>query len=240
MPDDTPYGTALAEAVAEHLKSGHYYLYKHRDYCGVGLTYEEAHSRFAMGMAMDGGMAPETTWAATDSRSATEEFVCWLAEQSDSTLHGDGWAAGNQRLTRGRLLASLPGDVVAELGKAVPSIAVWAARKAEYDAAKKLAAEKAAKENAEREAAAALAAKEKKEADAAARVAKQDQGRQTDLATDDTKLEGMSKKEVVALIQRVAPPDSALVQSNIRVLMSPMSTKEQVVALWKQVQAAAA
>eukprot|EP00966_Prymnesium_polylepis_P022550 518696-Prymnesium_polylepis.1 len=235
MADDKPYGTALAEAVAEHLKSGHYYVYEHRDYCGVGLQYEEARSRFSMGMAMDGCMAAETTWAATDNRSATDEFVCWLAEQSDSTLHGDG----NQRLTRARLLASLPGDVVAKLVAADPAVAGWAARKAEKDAAEKLAAERAAKEKAEREAAAALAAKEKKEADAAAKVARQDQERQTDLATDDTKLEGMSKQEVVALVKRVAPPDSALVQSNIRVIMSPMSTKEQVVALWKQVQAAA-
>ena len=109
MASDVPYGAALAEAVAAHLKSGQSIIYDHRDYCGVGLQYEEARSRFSMGPAMDGGMWSETTWTATDGRSASDEFVAWLALQSDVALHGDG----NQRLTRARFLRCLPGEVVA-------------------------------------------------------------------------------------------------------------------------------
>ena len=38
----------------------------------------------------------------------------------------------------------------------------------------------------------------------------------------------------------MAPPDSDLLQANARVLMSPMSTVEQLASLWAQVKARAA
>ena len=46
----------------------------------------------------------------------------------------------------------------------------------------------------------------------------------------------MSKKEVIELIRKATSPESDLLTANARVLMSPASTKEQVVALWRQVR----
>ena len=56
------------------------------------------------------------------------------------------------------------------------------------------------------------------------------------LATDDAALANMSKKDVIALIRKFASLESDLLMANARVLMSPASTKEQVVALWRQVR----
>ena len=100
----TPYGTELAESVAEQLIKGYRMVYRHRDYCGVGLQWESETNRFSMGAAMDGEIAPETTWS-------REEFVPWLAKQTDRTLHGDG----NQRITRARMVTWLPMQAVIPL-----------------------------------------------------------------------------------------------------------------------------
>ena len=48
----------------------------------------------------------------------------------------------------------------------------------------------------------------------------------------------MSKEDVIALIRKFASPESDLLMANVRVLMSPASTKKQVVALWRQVKEA--
>eukprot|EP00418_Pyrodinium_bahamense_P039506 CAMPEP_0179208962 /NCGR_PEP_ID=MMETSP0796-20121207/104213_1 /TAXON_ID=73915 /ORGANISM="Pyrodinium bahamense, Strain pbaha01" /LENGTH=189 /DNA_ID=CAMNT_0020913915 /DNA_START=221 /DNA_END=790 /DNA_ORIENTATION=- len=180
-----------------------------------------------MGEAMDGCiMGPETTWA------TQSDFVTWLSEQSDSTLHGDG----NQRVTRARLLGWLPDAVVARLAASDALVADW--REA---AQEKAQAEKAAEEKVEAEKAAAkLAAENQKQAAIAAAAAKKAEEVADALAVDSDQLERMNRAEVVALIRLVAPADSALVHSNLRVLMSPNSTKEEVVALWQQVRAAAA
>ena len=58
------------------------------------------------------------------------------------------------------------------------------------------------------------------------------------LATDDAALANMSKEDVIALIRKFASPESDLLMANVRVLMSPASTKKQVVALWRQVKEA--
>eukprot|EP00418_Pyrodinium_bahamense_P039524 CAMPEP_0179208524 /NCGR_PEP_ID=MMETSP0796-20121207/103993_1 /TAXON_ID=73915 /ORGANISM="Pyrodinium bahamense, Strain pbaha01" /LENGTH=180 /DNA_ID=CAMNT_0020913475 /DNA_START=221 /DNA_END=764 /DNA_ORIENTATION=- len=171
-----------------------------------------------MGEAMDGCiMGPETTWA------TQSDFVTWLSEQSDSTLHGDG----NQRVTREGCSGLAASDAL---------VADW--REA---AQEKAQAEKAAEEKVEAEKAAAkLAAENQKQAAIAAAAAKKAEEVADALAVDSDQLERMNRAEVVALIRLVAPADSALVHSNLRVLMSPNSTKEEVVALWQQVRAAAA
>ena len=47
----------------------------------------------------------------------------------------------------------------------------------------------------------------------------------------------MGRQQLIALIRQVAPPDADVLQANARVLMSPMSTVEQLAALWAQVKA---
>ena len=41
---------------------------------------------------------------------------------------------------------------------------------------------------------------------------------------------------MIELIRKATSPESDLLTANARVLMSPASTKEQVVALWRQVR----
>jgi hypothetical protein len=97
--DQTPYGRALAERVADTLERGHSLGYSHRDYCGFGLEY--AGGEFRYGAIWDGGLDPDRTFA---DRAA---FVTWLAAQSDAALSQadkpDPWVWDNQTLTRARL-----------------------------------------------------------------------------------------------------------------------------------------
>eukprot|EP00966_Prymnesium_polylepis_P049748 1151450-Prymnesium_polylepis.1 len=159
-----------------------------------------------------------------------EEFVAWLAHQSDESLRGDG----NQRITRGRILQWLPNGVVEPLAASDLPIAKTHAsnRAAEAAQAAAEAAEAAAR------AAKEQAAMEKKPAEKARmQVAKEEKVQQelaALLATDEGALANMSKKEVIELIRTVASPESDVLTANARVLMCPASTKEQVVALWRQ------
>eukprot|EP00747_Dinoflagellata_sp_TGD_P195262 gnl/TRDRNA2_/TRDRNA2_63653_c0_seq1.p1 gnl/TRDRNA2_/TRDRNA2_63653_c0~~gnl/TRDRNA2_/TRDRNA2_63653_c0_seq1.p1 ORF type:complete len:253 (-),score=65.61 gnl/TRDRNA2_/TRDRNA2_63653_c0_seq1:91-744(-) len=213
--------------VADHLISGSALVYNHRDYCGIGLYYSKDSEEFIMGPA-DGGaiMGAEKTW------HTKPEFVAWLSTQSDSTLYGDG----NQRICRARLLEWLPS---AQVDRLVPTDALVAEfvklSKETEEATKEAEAAHAAQMAAD-----ALAAEEEKKAQIAASAAKEKQKIEDALAVDDASLGSMSKQDIIALIRLVAPPDSPVLQSNVRVLMSPMSTKDEVIALWKQVKAATA
>ena len=90
---DEPYGTTLATAVAEKLKQnplsvsehGHYtgsggLYHAHRDYCGIGLYFFKG--KFTLGEVND-GMGPHPILATFDD---DEQFVAWLAAQSDQSM----------------------------------------------------------------------------------------------------------------------------------------------------------
>ena len=266
------YGTALAESVAEELMTGrsmmndgaikHLSCDVHANMIGVGLKWDSEKNSFVMGTTCDGHF-----WAGVNTWTE-EEFVPWLAQQSDETLHGDG-NDGNP-IHRGQMLGWLGVGVVERLAASDPFLAEMQAKKeaqqaavrqqAKADAGKRKqakAAEHAAwiadapRRAAEEEAAKAarqaqadiLQADREKKAGEEARVqaAKKEKAQQelaAALATDDAALANMSKKDVIALIRKFASLESDLLMANARVLMSPASTKEQVVALWRQVKEA--
>ena len=89
---DEPYGTSLATAVAEKLKqtatsvsdNGYHtsngLYHAHRDYCGIGLYFFKG--KFTLGEVND-GMGPHPILATFDD---DEQFVAWLAAQSDRSM----------------------------------------------------------------------------------------------------------------------------------------------------------
>jgi hypothetical protein len=101
--DPTPYGAALANAVADALDRGVILAYSHRDYCGMGLCRTDA--GYDYGPVYDGLLYDTTTFP---TRAA---FVAWLAGQSDATFAGRddpspfNW--DNQRITRARLTEAI-------------------------------------------------------------------------------------------------------------------------------------
>ena len=123
-PDDTAYGEALAQAVADELMKptppgrAPGLVYDHRDYCGMGLDYAPVGTRdfdgetglrgapstvacFRYGRVND-GLVDKADLGFTDRKA----FVAWLARQSDRSLYGldePEWFRGNQRLNRERL-----------------------------------------------------------------------------------------------------------------------------------------
>lgn len=97
--DPTPYGRDLATRVAAALVSGKKIMNDHRDYCGLGLLYEDRAYQYVI--VADG--APVETRLRFDTQ---KDFIEWLAAQSDDSLHGcdePGFDRGNQRVTRKRL-----------------------------------------------------------------------------------------------------------------------------------------
>lgn len=90
-------GVELATKVARKLASGIDMSYRHRDDCGIGLNF--AGGKFVMGHCQDG-------YPCFDGQewSTEDEFVAWLAAQSDYALGGK---PGNQRITLARLTAFL-------------------------------------------------------------------------------------------------------------------------------------
>ncbi len=125
-PDDTPYGEALARAVADALQKptppdrAPGLVNNHRDYCGMGLDYAPVGTRDFDGATGLRG-APSTVAQFRYGRvndgfvdkadlgfADREAFVAWLAQQSDRSLYGfdePEWFVGNQRLNRARLEA---------------------------------------------------------------------------------------------------------------------------------------
>ena len=267
------YGTALAESVAKELMTGRSMMndgaIKHltgdaqANRIGVGLKWDSEKNSYVMGMTVDRHFVAGTDPYFSDRVSTwkEEEFVPWLAQQSDETLHGDG-NDGNP-IHRGQMLSWLGVGVVERLAASDPFLAQMQAEKEALQAAKHAAqkadaparrlqlrkeaaaaeeAAKAAKATRQAEADAAQADREKKAAEEArVRAAKEEKAQQelaAALDTDDAALANMSKKDVIALIRKFASPESDLLVANARVLMSPASTKEQVVALWRQVKEA--
>ena len=110
-PGSPTVGAELATRVANKLvlASGKNkgMVYQHRDYCGIGLfavcdgcppyfNYHRLGGKYVMGDCYDGFLQ-----SASQSWSTTDEFVTWLAAQSDFTLGNPG----NQRITLERLTA---------------------------------------------------------------------------------------------------------------------------------------
>lgn len=97
-----PYGETLAEAVAAKLQAGEVLGHAHRDYCGMGLAYQDGRWRY--GELWDGVMQ-ETVQQWTDR----DAFVAWLASRSDASLANldrkDAFYWGNQTLDHDRLQA---------------------------------------------------------------------------------------------------------------------------------------
>ena len=99
IADATLYGEKLARGVATVLQTGVVIAYNHRDYCGLGLSFEDGEFRY--GEVHDGFPGEPRARFAT-----RERFVEWLAAQSDESLAGrdeEPFARGNQRLSRARL-----------------------------------------------------------------------------------------------------------------------------------------
>jgi|688.fasta_scaffold310236_2 hypothetical protein len=104
--DPAPFGPDLAEALADALDRGVAVLYRHRDYCGMGLS--RLSDGYAYGPVYDGDLFDETLF------STRAQFTAWLAHQSDETLSGREGPSpfdwDNQRITRKRLLEAIAAD----------------------------------------------------------------------------------------------------------------------------------
>lgn len=98
--DTLPFGTMIANLVADKLQNGHFLGYRHRDYCGMGMAADE-NQQFFYGEIYDGDLdAPEIF----ENRDL---FVSWLSVQSTESLarvDDEKFYAGNQVITRKRLL----------------------------------------------------------------------------------------------------------------------------------------
>lgn len=96
-----PFGWELAGKVADALQRANSIGYGHRDYCGMGLEYRQG--SFFYGELWDGVMLePTHEW------SSKENFIAWLAHQSDASLARlearESFYWGNQTITRDRLI----------------------------------------------------------------------------------------------------------------------------------------
>lgn len=77
--DRKPYGNSLAENVAIALMNGKCICYVHREYCGMGLIYED--DIFYYCEVTDG-----CNFWEHQSFPNKKAFVTWLAKQSDHTM----------------------------------------------------------------------------------------------------------------------------------------------------------
>ncbi|MFV0477811.1 MAG: hypothetical protein ACK5ME_08255 [Parahaliea sp.] len=99
--DNTPYGSELAQAVADRLveeasnTSWGGLFFAHQYYCGLGLFYTQG--QFVLG-TVDDGYGLNITVARFDS-----EFSAWLASESDRSMACYGEYFNNQTITRLRL-----------------------------------------------------------------------------------------------------------------------------------------
>lgn len=101
--DNEKFGWELATKIAELLKKIDGIYHVHRDYCGMGLHYDQG--RFHYGETWDGYPGSDQQW------EKEEAFVQWLSEQSNASLdrseHENPFYRNNQTLTRERLEAAL-------------------------------------------------------------------------------------------------------------------------------------
>lgn len=107
-----PYGRELAKRVATFLREGHALHEGHRDYCGMGLVYQD--SCFCYAEVWDGQIAGRESISKQAAGGARifqdqEAFIAWLAEQTDESLSrnddANAFYHGNQTLNRERLVA---------------------------------------------------------------------------------------------------------------------------------------
>lgn len=94
------YGTDLAAQVAAVLRCGRRLKFHHRDYCGKGLMFKRG--RYYYADVRDGELGPErgADWAPGPDEmifDSDDEFIAWLAVQSDLTLHNGGSQGINRR-----------------------------------------------------------------------------------------------------------------------------------------------
>lgn len=94
------YGPELAARVAALLRCGRRLKFHHRDYCGKGLMFKRG--KFYYADVWDGELGPErgVTWAPGPDEmifQSDDEFIGWLAKQSDLTLDNGGSQGINRR-----------------------------------------------------------------------------------------------------------------------------------------------
>ncbi len=100
--DSKAYGNSLAENVAVALMNGKCICYSHREYCGMGLIYEN--EVFYYCEVTDG-----CNFWEQQSFQNKKAFVSWLAKQSDYTMSRaeekdiSEFYINNQCLTKDRL-----------------------------------------------------------------------------------------------------------------------------------------
>lgn len=96
-----PYGEALAAKVTEKLIRTpdvyHGLYHAHRDYCGLGLFYENGLFKLT---TVNDGYGPDTTVAHVETET---EFVAWLAQEHDQSMSLYGEKFNNQTITKVRL-----------------------------------------------------------------------------------------------------------------------------------------
>jgi hypothetical protein len=97
----TNYGETLAADITEKLlKSEDTFkglYHAHRDYCGIGLFYENG--TFTLSI-VDDGYAPGEPIAIFDSQT---DFTAWLSQESDQSMSLYGQNFNNQTITKVRL-----------------------------------------------------------------------------------------------------------------------------------------
>ncbi len=101
VADKTPYGESLAARVADALRRGATIANGHRDYGGMGLF--RIGGEYLYAEVYDGQPSGDPPARFTSG----QDFVAWLAAQSDASLRGDPsdpFTFDNQRVTRARLV----------------------------------------------------------------------------------------------------------------------------------------
>ncbi|MEE6129250.1 hypothetical protein V2E39_17760 [Chryseobacterium arthrosphaerae] len=99
--DTEVLGTEIAEQVADKLEKGFFLGYRHRDYCGMAMSYNEE-EHFLYGELYDG-----IDFSFPLVFKSRKSFVEWLSKQSTASLarlDADEFYQGNQIITRKRLL----------------------------------------------------------------------------------------------------------------------------------------
>ena len=109
------YGYALAKRVLEYLLQYGAIRHEHYGYCGVGFVIVDhtiLYTHFDEWLTYTAGRqyVPGGDYIGIIKRfDNPQHFIALLSEQSDLSLHGaetdDPWYAGNQRITKKRLLS---------------------------------------------------------------------------------------------------------------------------------------
>lgn len=123
--EPAPYGAELAERVAAALEAGQSLHDGHRDYCGMGLAYQD--QCFCYAEVWDGQLAEKKSRLKEAQGGARvfldrKAFVSWLAEQTDKSLSrsddANPFYHNNQTLNRERLIEFAQGH------EAVPLLSI--------------------------------------------------------------------------------------------------------------------